>query len=336
MSKRKLFLAGFLFVSLVSCYRPVPSQSEFILNTFCTITLYDEGKSRVYREIFSRLREIENRMSVYVEGSDLDRINRAAGDKPVTVNADVFEVIEKAVRYAEISGGAFDPSVGPLVSLWDISGECPRVPAPEEIEAILPLINWRDVELNRGNRSVFLKKPGMALDLGAVAKGYAADEAAAIIKKAGIPRAVIDLGGNILTVGEKKDNSLWKIGIQNPLEGRGEYIGIVQVKEQTVVTSGVYERFFIEDGERYHHILSTADGYPVRNGLLSVSIITDRSADGDALSTSAFALGYERGRKLIESLEGAGGIFVFEDRTVRLTQGVNFDLSDNSYRIAAD
>jgi thiamine biosynthesis lipoprotein len=347
MSRRKSILAGILLVSLAGCYRPVPSQSEFILNTICTVTLYDKGKPRVYREIFARLRDIEGKMSVYAGGSDIDRINKAAGDRPVAVGADVFEVVEKAARYAGLSDGAFDPSVGPLVSLWDIGGDSPRVPSPEDIDAVLPLVNWRDIELYRGDSSVFLRRPGMALDVGAVAKGYAADEAAAIIRKAGIPRAIIDLGGNILTVGKKKDGSPWRIGIQDPLGGRGEYIGIAEVGEQTVVTSGVYERFFIEGGERYHHILSTSDGRPVRNGLLSVSVIAGRqagagpsgaggSADADALSTSAFALGYERGRALIESLEGAGGIFVFEDRTVRLTRGVSFDLSGGSYRIAAD
>ena len=336
MKKIKYLLACFSVFILPGCYQSRPSQSEFILNTVCTITLYDRGKPGIYREIFTRLKEIENRMSVFSIDGDLDRINKAAGNHPINVSADVFKVIEKAVYYAEISEGAFDPTIAPVVALWGMGGENPKVPAREEIERVLPLVDWRCIELDRVNKTVFLMNPGMALDLGGIAKGYAADEAADIIRKAGIPRAIIDLGGNILTVGQKKDKSLWKIGLQNPLDDRGAYIGIVQVKEKTVVTSGVYERFFTENGVQYHHLFSPDNGYPVRNDLLSVSIITDLSMHGDALSTASFILGYDKGRALIESLEGVMGVFVFEDKTIRLTRGVDFILSDTSYRIADD
>ena len=335
MVKSNIFLFVVIIFSLGGCYESEPSRSEFVLNTVCTITLYDGGKPAVYREIFARLREIEDRMSVYSIGGDVNEINKSAGIKAVKVNGDVFEVIKTALRYAKLSDGAFDPTVEPLVSLWGIAGENPRVPAGEEIEEALALVNWRDIELNEENGTVFLKRSGMALDLGAIAKGYAADEAARIIRKAGVKRAIIDLGGNILTVGEKKDRSPWKIGIQDPLDSRGVYIGIVEVGEKTVVTSGVYERFFVADGIQYHHIFSPKDGCPVRNGLLSVSIIADASIDGDALSTSAFVLGYDRGRVLVESL-GAEAIFVFEDQSIRLTRGVDFALDGNSYRIVSD
>jgi thiamine biosynthesis lipoprotein len=290
----------------------------------------------VYREIFDRFREIESRMSVTLPGTEVDRINANAGIGPVAVHADVFEVLELAVRYAGLSGGAFDPTVGPLVSLWNIGGEEPRLPPQEEIEALLPLINWRDLELDREGSTVFLKKPGMALDLGAIAKGYAADEAAKLLRKNRIKRAIIDLGGNILVYGEKRDKSPWRVGIQNPLDGRGAYIGIVEIRDQTVVTSGVYERCFEAAGVRYHHILSPAGGYPVRNGLLSVSIVTRRSVDADALSTAVFVLGYERGKALVESLEGTGAVFIFEDRSIRICGGADFTLTDDSYRIASD
>jgi thiamine biosynthesis lipoprotein len=254
----------------------------------------------------------------------------------VQVHDDVFAVIERAVYYAGISDGAFDPTVGPLVSLWGIGGENPRLPGQEEIDAVLPLINWRDIELNREERTVFLKRPGMVLDLGAIAKGYAADEVAAIISKARLPRAIVDLGGNILTYGTKKDKSLWRVGIQDPAESRGAYIGIVEVGEKTVVTSGVYERYFEADGVRYHHIFSPALGYPARNDLLSVTVIAGTSIDADALSTAAFVLGYEKGRALLESLAGIEGIFVFEDQSIRITAGANFILTDERYRIVSD
>jgi len=326
------FFADIAILLFAGCSKPVEHQSEFVLATICTITLYDNGTPGVYQDVFARIREIESRMSVFIEGSDVYRINKAAGIEAVEVHSDVFGVIERAVHYAELSGGAFDPTVEPLAALWGIGGENPRVPAREEIESVLPLINWRDIELNRENKTVFLKRPGMALDLGAIAKGYAADEAAVIIKKAGIPRAMINIGGNILTVGEKKDGSLWRIGIQNPLDTRGAYIGMSRIMEKALVTSGVYERFFVAGGRHYHHIFSPSLGYPADNGLLSVSIITDISMDADALSTAVFVLGYEKGRAFVESLEGVEAIFVFDDRSICLTGGVDFILVDESYK----
>jgi thiamine biosynthesis lipoprotein len=295
--------------------------------------LYDQAKTEVYEDIFRRIREIESRMSVFLPDSDISRVNAAAGIEPVQVHDDVFEVIERALHFAAISGGAFDPTVGPLVSLWGIIGDNPRVPSQAEIDAVLPLINWRDVELDRDTGSVFLKHPGMVLDLGAIAKGYAADEAAAIVRNARLKRALIDLGGNVITHGRKRDKSPWRIGIQDPFENWGASIGIVQVQEQSVVTSGSYERYFEADGVRYHHIFSPDTGYPADNNLLSVTVIADSSMDADALSTAAFVLGYEKGRTLIETLDGIEAVFVFEDMSVIKTPGVDFILTDEDYRV---
>jgi thiamine biosynthesis lipoprotein len=329
----KVICVPFL-LSLIACNSPQPSRTEFVLGgTVCTVTLFEQGKDSVYRDIFSKLREIENLMSVNIPSSDVSRINVAAGVDPVQVHDDVFKVIEQALYYAQLSGGAFDPSVGPLVSLWGIGNDNAKVPSQTEIERVLPLINWQDIELDRQTKSVYLKNRGMTLDLGAIAKGYAADEAALIIKKANIERAIIDLGGNILLCGEKKDKSLWKVGVQEPDGNRGSYIGILQITEQTVVTSGVYERFFKEYGIRYHHIFSPSNGFPVNNGLLSVTIIAHNSMNADALSTAVFVLGYEKGRSLIETLPETEAVFIFEDRSVRKTAGADFTLTDNSFRL---
>jgi thiamine biosynthesis lipoprotein len=322
-----------LVLIFVSC-APSSSRTEYVLGTFCSVKLFDRSKDSVYNDIFARARETDNLMSVNIPSSDISRVNAAAGTAPVIVNKDTFKVIKRAVFFAEISGGAFDPSVGSLVSLWGIGGDNERVPSPEEIDNTLPLINWRHIELDEGTHSVFLKHKGMKLDLGAIAKGYAADEAAAIIKNAGIKRAIIDFGGNIVTLGEKKDKSLWKVGIQNPNKNRGIYFGVLQLEtsgKQTVVTSGAYERFFEIDGTRYHHILSTVTGYPVKNGLLSVTVIASDSTDADALSTSLFALGFEEGIKLLDSFPGTEAIFVFEGNGVRVTPGVNFRITDEAF-----
>jgi thiamine biosynthesis lipoprotein len=318
------------------CSRLEPSRAEFVFGTVCSINLFDQAKGSVYQAIFNRLREIDNRMSLNLPDTDLISVNAAAGIAPVKVHDDVFELIQRALYYAEISEGAFDPTVGPLVSLWGISGDNPRIPSQEEIDKVLPLINWRDIELDRETGSVFLKRRGMAIDLGAIAKGYAADEAAVIIRKSGIKRAIIDLGGNILILGKKKDNSLWRVGLQEPREERGTYLGIVTGQEQAYVTSGDYEKYFELDGIRYHHIMSPFNGYPARNGLLGVTIVTQKSTDADALSTAIFVLGYEKGRALIESLEETEAVFMFDDKSVWKTEGVNFTLTNKSYSLLAD
>jgi thiamine biosynthesis lipoprotein len=324
----------FTLILLPGCSKQIPSRSEFVLGTVCTVNLYERGSPGVYQKIFDRLREIENLMSANLEDSDLGRINNAAGIAAVEVHADTIAVLKRAIHFAKLSGGAFDPTVGPLVGLWGIGTEAERIPAEEEIAALLPLINWKDIGIDEDALTVFLTQPGMRLDLGAIAKGYAADEAARIIDAAGIPRAIIDLGGNILVRGTRQDGRSWRVGIQNPAEGRGAYFGIAEVVNKTLVTSGVYERFFESGGRRYHHILSTRNGYPVDNSLLSVTIITNSSIDADALSTALFALGYEAGLALAESLDNTEAVFVFTDLSVHGTSGAfaHFTITDDAFK----
>jgi thiamine biosynthesis lipoprotein len=296
----------------------------------------------VYRKIFSRFREIEAIMSVNLADSEISGVNNSAGIAPAKVHPEVLDVVESALRYAELSGGAFDPSIGPLVRLWNIGGDDARLPAEDEIREALSLVNWRDVIVDREAGTVFLRRPGMRLDLGGIANGYAADEAVRIIEKYRVKSAIIDLGGNVFAYGEKPgkwpwQKLPWRIGIQNPLENRGQYFAVMELRNKTAVTSGVYERFLEVDGKRYHHILSTKNGYPVESSLLSVTIVADRSMDADALSTLVFALGWEKGAALVESLEGIGAVFVLNDMSVRCTKGiealVRFTLVDPVYRL---
>lgn len=332
-SGRGLFLVITALCGL-GCTR-AGGQAEFVLGTVCRVNLYEGGTARLYGEIFSRLREIEELMSANLAGSEVDRINQNAGIGPVRVHREVLEVIEAALGYAELSGGAFDPTVGPLVKLWNIGSEAARVPEEEEIRRALDLVNWRDLVVDREESTVFLRRPGMALDLGAIAKGYAADEAAAIIQKNRLPRGIIDLGGNIVAYGERRGKLPWRIGVQSPEEGRGAALGVLEVRNKTVVTSGVYERYLEAEGKRYHHILSTQDGYPAATGLLSVTIIAERSIDGDGLSTVCFALGYEKSMAILETLPGVEAIFVFEDKRVRATEGASawFTLTNPDYKV---
>jgi len=323
------------FLLLISCDRIESSHIEEALGTVCLVSLFEQGKKSVYKNIFSRIQEIEKLMSVNILSSDISRINAAAGKTPINVHEDLFYVIEKAKYFAQLSEGAFDPTVGPLVSLWGI-GKNSHIPSQEEIENLLPLINWRNIELDASAYTVFLKLEGMALDLGAIAKGYAADEAVRIAKQAGVTRGIIDLGGNVFVFGEKKDKTLWKVGIQNPNERRGDAIGFLQTTEKTIVTSGIYERYFEENGKSYHHIFDPFQGYPAQNGLLSVTVITDNSMNADALSTAVFVLGYKAGSALIKTLPGTDAVFIFEDKSIKTTAGVNFTIMDDSFYFAEE
>ncbi|MDR0376156.1 MAG: FAD:protein FMN transferase [Treponema sp.] len=340
MNMMKGAASAAVLILLFSC-APLPPQSEATLGTICTVNLYGGGSRSVYNEIFSRIREIEERMSINKDGTEVDAVNAAAGIAPVRVSEDVFEVVEASLRYAEISDGAFDPSVGALVKLWGIGSDDARAPVQEEIDAVLPLVNYRNVALDKDKQTIFLSQPGMTLDLGGIAKGYAADEAVKIIKKHGIQAALVDLGGNIFVYGKRSGRKNWRIGVQDPLGERNKGLGVVEIEgDATLVTSGVYERFFEIDGERYHHILSTRNGRPVNNGLLSTAIIAKTSMDADALSTAVFALGYEKGGALVKSLApslGVEAIFVFEDKTVRTTAlgsaSARFTLTDAGYTL---
>jgi thiamine biosynthesis lipoprotein len=365
---KKLFFLLLPFL-LTACFKPLRSQREFALGTVCVINLYESGSDQLYSRMFSRIREIGTIMSAFPgEFEDLINdnviidydsggganggavstlvsgvlaINKQAGIAPVRVRADLIEVLETALRFAELSGGAFDPTVGPLVKLWGIGTEKERIPDDEEIYAALELVNFRDLIINRDNGTAFLRRKGMEIDLGAIAKGYAADEAARIAKEGGVKRGIIDLGGNIMALGwrEKKESLPWRIGVQNPFVARGESMGFLAVHDTSVVTSGVYERYFEaapsregdapsgEEVKRYHHILSTSDGYPVENGLLSVTIVTERSMEADALSTSVFAMGFERGKALIDSIPNAEAVFVFADMSVKITEGLSGDFT---------
>lgn len=313
-----------LLLGLVSCSKPPvepQSQSFLMLGTVCKITIYDQPSEEAFKEAFSRIRDIEAKMSLHTQTSEIAKINAKAGLEPVAVSEDTFTVIEKALEIAMLSNGAFDPTIAPLVMAWDIAGDNPRRPPEEELQSLLPLIGYQHVVLDADELTVYLPKEGMALDLGGIAKGYAADEAAEILRSHGVKQAIVNLGGNVLTLGRKSDDTLWRIGVQDPEESRGAYAIIVQLDDTSLVTSGPYERFLVLEGETYHHILDTKTGYPVESDFTSASIITKSSLLADALSTSVYALGYEKGMEMINSLEDVEAIFFTEDKQILLSSG---------------
>ncbi len=324
---------------LSGCNKTTPTsespvtKTETILGTVCSIKLYDHISDSTFESVFNRLREIEDKMSVNKEKSEVIDVNNASGVDYVKVSKDTFEVIEKGLYFSGLYD-KFDITIGPIVKLWNIGFDNVRVPDDKEIKAKLPLVNYKNVLLNKAENKVMLKEKGMMLDLGGIAKGYAADEAIKILKEKGVEHAIVNLGGNVMTLGGRPDGKQWTIGIQHPFTARGNYVGTVKVADKTVVTSGIYERYIKQDDKIYHHIIDKATGYPVDNNLLSVTIITDKSINGDGFS-KIFALGLEKGLEYAKSLKDVNAIFITKDNKIYITPGLkdNFELTDTSFQL---
>ena len=285
---KTLIAAAVLLFS--GCERQMAPQSEFVLGTVCSINLYEAGSADLYGTLFSRLRQLNDIFNNYSDSSEISRVNQNAAAAPVAVSQDFFVVLKTALDFARLTGGAFDPTVGPLVKLWGFGKE-PRVPSQEEIEAAKELVGWRYVILE--SQTVRFTKSGVRLDLGAIAKGYAADCLVDILRERGVQRASLSLGGNVYVYGKKPGGSLWSVAVRNP-EKPGQNSFMLKTQNATVVTSGAYERFFVQDGKTYGHILDPATGFPADSGLASVTIVSQNSMVADALSTSLFVLGKEK------------------------------------------
>jgi thiamine biosynthesis lipoprotein len=327
--------AAALATSCSAAKPPELGRSDFVLGTVCSIRLAGGGDEALLDEVFARLRAIEDELSVNKPGSEIDAVNDAAGAAPVRVGGDALSIVGRDLEYSRLSDGAFDPSVGPLVKLWGIGTDHARVPGSSEIEAALSLVGWKDIVVDDAAKTIFLRRKGMALDLGSTTKGYAADAAAAIIRARGVKKAIIDLGGNVLVIGSRPDGKPWRVGLQDPYEERGSLLGVASLVDETMVTSGVYERYLDSGGKRYHHILDTRTGYPADRGLQSVTVIAPRSFDADGLTTTIFALGRERGMELAKS-RGVGAIVVDSSRKVYISPGLSkkFQITDPAFSYA--
>ena len=299
------------------------SDTRFILDTISSISIYsydgDKDPKEIINDTFDLCEYYENLFSRTREGSDIYKINAANG-APVEVDNATIEIINKAIEYSELTNGEFDITVGPISSLWNFTDDKNIVPASDIIEEAITHISYKNIIID-GN-SVTLKDPKAALELGAIAKGYIADRCADFLKKENVKSAIINLGGNILTVGGKTDTEPFSIGVQKPFDERNKTDGIIKVRDKSVVTSGIYERYFKVDDTIYHHILDPKTGYPIDNSLEAVTIISDKSMDGDVLSTSCFLLGLDKGLELIEKTDGVEAIFITKDGKLHYSSGI--------------
>ena len=299
-----------------------------MLNTFVTVTLYDTDDQEILDGCFDLCAEYENLLSRTKETSEIYRLNhRAEGERSLQVSEKTAQVIAKGLEYSRLSDGAFDITIEPLSSLWDFTAENPQVPPEEAIREARERVNYRNVSVE-GNTVTFADDV-TTIDLGAIAKGFIADQIKNYLEGEGVESAIINLGGNVLCVGARPDETPFRIGIQRPFAERNEVAGALDIEDMSVVSSGVYERHFIQDGVNYHHLLNPRTGYPYENGLVQVTIISRDSVDGDGLSTTCFALGIEEGSELLESLEDTYGIFMTEDGETYYTEGAVQFLTPN-------
>ncbi len=315
------------------------SQTYYNLNTVNEITLLDTNKSNsdeILKECGNILLNIDNTMSKTIEYSDISKINQNAGKKYTKVSEETFFVIQKAVNFSNISNGTFDITVGPVVDLWAIGTDKARVPSIDEINKNISLVNYKDVLIDEENNSIKLARENMEIDLGGIAKGYAADKIADYLKENNIEKAIIDLGGNIFILGEKDKNTPFTVGIQDPTNENRTPIGNINVSDKSVVTSGIYERYLKEGDKLYHHMINPATGYPFDNNLSSVTIISSSSIIGDGLSTTAFGLGLEKGLELIENTDNTDAIFITKDKKIYTTSNLKgkLNLTDKSFKLA--
>lgn len=290
------------------------SATAFKLNTVITVNIYDSKDKNLLNEVMELCDQYEKRLSRTQPSSEIFQLNHQTleqQDGAFILSPETASLISKGLYYGELSNGAFDITIAPVSSLWDFTSEEKKIPSNEDIQTALPFVNYKNVTLNE-NKLTFAKE-GMGLDLGAIAKGYIADKMKEFLISKGVKSATINLGGNVLCIGKKPDNSPFHIGIQKPFADKSETIAVLDIEDKSVVSSGIYERYFEKDGTLYHHILNPKTGYPYHNHLISVTIISDHSVDGDGLSTSCFALGLEKGLELINSLPNVYAVFITDD-----------------------
>lgn len=297
------------------------SYTDMLFDTVIKIQILDPSDEQILGGLKKLCKKYDTMFSTTNEDSELYKLNHANGS-PVTVSAETASLIREGIHYSELSGGAFDLTIEPVSALWDFKADNPKVPSSDTIAEAVSHVDYTKISMD--GDTVTLLDPEAGIDLGAIAKGYIADQVKKYLRKNGVRHAIINLGGNVDVIGSKPDGSKYNIGIQKPFDESGEAITSVQLKDQTVVTSGIYERYFKKSGKLYHHILDPHTGYPCDNNLYSVSIITNSSTKADALSTTCFLLGYEKGMALINSMDDVDAIFITNDEKVHKSENFKY------------
>lgn len=321
------------------------SISSIKLNTAIQITIYDSQDKSLLDDCLALCDRYELIFSRTNENSELYKLNHRISDSAVSnqtietqttpyqvngttntwhISEYLAALLSQGLSITRESDGAFDIAIAPLTSLWDFTAEDPKAPDDADIQKVLPLCSSDGVTID--GQDITLPSDGIQFDVGAIAKGYIADRLKDFLVKKGVNSAIINLGGNVLCIGSKPDGTPFKVGIQKPFADRNETEAVMDITGKSVVSSGIYERCFKQNGKLYHHILNPKTGYPYDNSLISVTIISDQSVDGDALSTTCFALGLKDGLKFAEK-KGVQAVFITEDYELHYTDGFQDEIN---------
>jgi FAD:protein FMN transferase len=328
--KISIAVLGCISALIVSCTnvgressRPVTAKrTQMHMGTLVSITAVGWSSREANAAInagFQEVKRLEQLLSTWIPESELSRVNRAAGREPVLVGPETMTVVRRSLQIAEMTDGAFNIAIGPAVDAWNIS-DAPRVPSADELNAVKPLVDLQSVHADVWDRTVFLEKPGMRIDVGGIGKGYAADQAVIVMKQAGAIAGLVALSGDIRTFGRLPDGVSFPIGIRHPRK-EGELLAQIELQDEAISTAGDYERFTEKDGVRYHHILDPRTLQPA-HGCQSVSVIAKEGIWADGLDTGIFVLGPERGMELVEHLDDVEAIIVDAGGQVRISSGL--------------
>ena len=296
---------------LVSCGKKEPAlikRTQFLMGTLVEVTVRTPDAALAQKAIdlaFNEISRLEQLMSTHLPNSEVSKINKSAGtDEPVPVSPEIMESVRRGIHWAEFTQGAIDITIGPATALWNFEDETPSPPESGGLREAIKLINYKDISV--GEKTLRLSRKGMSLHLGAMGKGYAVDRAVAVLKSSGIKNGLVNAGGDLMAFGTRDGTQDWHIGLQHPRKPEA-MIASLNLSGRAVATSGDYQRYFIQDGTRYHHILNPQNGQPVRS-TISATVIASSVTDADALATAVFVLGSDRGIALINSLDGVEGM----------------------------
>ena len=343
MPNRHSFVRGFIITASLLCTSQTVfgapevntySKTDFAMDTVVSETLYTTGED-ITADVITALKDVEtNLISWTEEGSQIYKINQNAGNT-TTVSDETADYLKQVLDLSEASGGAMDPTMGKVIRLWDIDGENPHVPAEDDLKSLLADVGYDKVILNGNDVTM---PEGVTLDLGAAGKGIGCDAAKKILDAdKEVSGMILNLGGSsVMSYGSKPDGSAWQVAVTDPRDTEGDYLGVVTLNgTEFLSTSGDYEKYFIEDGIRYHHILDPSTGYPARSGLTSVTVVCDDGLDADGLSTACFVLGKDKAEELLKKYN-ADGLFVDDSGHVWLTEGMKerFQLMKDTYSIS--
>lgn len=318
-------LAGFFVLRVHLDNNFVERHAVGLMDTDVLIKAYGRKADRAIQAAFEEMARLDVLLNAHSSNSEVSAINNAAGVGPASVSPDTLLLVKRALHFARRSEGAFDPTILPLMRLWGFGDGEGRVPSQGDIFAVLELVDYGQVYVDETAGQVSLGKRGMGLDLGAIAKGYAVDRMVDILTEFGVKSFLINAGGSVHVGDPKPDGSLWRVAVTDPRDP-DRYLGVLSVSNTALVSSGDYQRYFTEDGVKYHHIMDPKTGYPSR-GVLGTTVVYPSSTDADGLSTALFVLGPDACLSLMEGFPGASAVFVLETgETVVVGPELDFEL----------